>query len=561
MTVFDLTKGLCEQITAMICRFFWAQQDNDNKIHWVSKEKLTLSKTDGGLGYKDLHTFNLSMLVKQAWRMLESPDSLCAQVLKAKYFPDTDIMQAVAKEGMSYTWRSILQGLEVVKNGAIKRIGDGTSIKIWEDPWIPRNWDRRPFTRQGNAIITTVDELINPITASWDDQLVKSIFWASDAALILALPIREDMEDSWAWHPDPRGCFSVKSAYKLCKQLERVREGEEGPMEKDSGGFDWHLIWKAPCPMKVQQFLWRIAHNSLPLCTNLKHRGVEVDSVCPICKRLDEDGGHMLFKCKLVRHLWRDVGLEEVRTKCVQLHDSMEVLQTLLQGNEERKALCVALIWSWWCARNKLRAEGRKIDFAALVWRVRNTAREFLQFFGADKKPTVQTTVCWQKPPPDHLKINVDGSFNKENSAGGWGYVIRDSDGDMVIAGAGRLEHAQDALHSEAEACVQGLYKAQELGMGKIMMETDAMQLVQAIKTAKYDLSPNGVIFREIKAFVSLNFSSFQIEHCPRAYNNVADALALFGLKMGQVPPAVWPGIVPTFAQVFVASGLARQVE
>lgn len=255
------------------------------------------------------------------------------------------------------------------------------------------------------------------------------------------------------------------------------------------------------------------------------------------------------------------MGLEEVRTKCAQLHDPKEVLQILLQGNEERKALCVALIWSWWGARNKPRAEGRKIDLAALVWRVRNTAGEFIQFFGAVKKPTVQATACWRKSPPDHLKINVDGSFNKENSAGGWGYVIRDSDGGVVIAGAGRLEHAQDVLHSEAEACVQGLYKAQELGMGKIMMESDALQLLQAIKTSKYHLSPNGVLFREIKAFVSLNFSSFQIEHCPRACNNVADALALFGSKMGQVPPAVWLGAVPTFAQVFVASDLARQAE
>ena len=93
--------------------------------------------------------------------------------------------------------------------------------------------------------------------------------------------------------------------------------------------------------------------------------------------------------------------------------------------------MCVALIWSWWGARNKLRDEGRKIDLASLVWRVRNTAGEFLQFFGAVKKPTVHAIVCWQKPPLDHLKINVDGSFNKENSVGGWGYVVRDSDGDV----------------------------------------------------------------------------------------------------------------------------------
>lgn len=83
-------------------------------------------------------------------------------------------------------------------------------------------------------------------------------------------------------------------------------------------------------------------------------------------------------------------------------------------------------------------------------------------------KLAVQSTGRWQKPPPDHLKINVDGSFSRENSSGGWGYVISDSDRDVAVVGAGRLEHAEDALHSEGEACVKALYKAQELGTSKI---------------------------------------------------------------------------------------------
>lgn len=63
-----------------------------------------------GVGYKDLHTFNLAMLAKQGWRLLTCPESLCARVLKAKYFPHSDVLGAQAKDGISYVWRSILKG-------------------------------------------------------------------------------------------------------------------------------------------------------------------------------------------------------------------------------------------------------------------------------------------------------------------------------------------------------------------------------------------------------------------------------------------------------------------
>ena len=63
-----------------------------------------------------------------------------------------------------------------------------------------------------------------------------------------------------------------------------------------------------------------------------------------------------------------------------------------------------------------------------------------------------------------------------------------------------------------------------------------------AISSNEFDIAPNGVLFREIKALTLLNFTSFLISFCPRACNKVADALASFGAKMVSDPQAVWPG-------------------
>jgi hypothetical protein len=38
MSCFDLTKTLCDDIGTMISRFWWAQQENENKLHWLSWE-------------------------------------------------------------------------------------------------------------------------------------------------------------------------------------------------------------------------------------------------------------------------------------------------------------------------------------------------------------------------------------------------------------------------------------------------------------------------------------------------------------------------------------------
>lgn len=79
------------------------------------------------------------MLAKQGWRLWENPDSLCVQVLKAEYFPNSTVLEAKPKAAMLYTWRSVLRDIELVKKGMIWRVGDGVGLKIWDDPWLPRD--------------------------------------------------------------------------------------------------------------------------------------------------------------------------------------------------------------------------------------------------------------------------------------------------------------------------------------------------------------------------------------------------------------------------------------
>ena len=67
------------------------------------------------MGFRDLESFNLALLAKQVWRLLAEPDSLCVRILQANYYPDGNLLKAKPKRGSSYTWQSILAGLECFK--------------------------------------------------------------------------------------------------------------------------------------------------------------------------------------------------------------------------------------------------------------------------------------------------------------------------------------------------------------------------------------------------------------------------------------------------------------
>ena len=85
---------------------------------------------DGGLGFRDLESFNPAMLAKHWLRLIHNDQSLNFKDLKSRYFPNKDPMQAVKGLNGSYLWHSLLEGRKVVENGAFWKVGDGNGIDV-----------------------------------------------------------------------------------------------------------------------------------------------------------------------------------------------------------------------------------------------------------------------------------------------------------------------------------------------------------------------------------------------------------------------------------------------
>lgn len=90
------------------------------------------------MGFRYFNVFNLSLLAKKVWRQLIHPNSLVARIFKSKYFLSGNLLQLKAGPNSSFAWRSLLWGIKLVVRGVRWRVGNGYSIKVFNDTWILR---------------------------------------------------------------------------------------------------------------------------------------------------------------------------------------------------------------------------------------------------------------------------------------------------------------------------------------------------------------------------------------------------------------------------------------
>jgi hypothetical protein len=159
MSFFQIPVSNCDSMRKSIANHWWGMENGKRKLHWRSWEWLSTPKALGGMGFRDMSLFNQAMLGRQCWRLLTEPSSLCARVLKARYYHKCDFWDAPQPRSSSYTWRSIQFGMQLLKKGVRWGIGDGTKTKILLDNWIP---DTPPLTVR-TLIPMTVDQTVDSL--------------------------------------------------------------------------------------------------------------------------------------------------------------------------------------------------------------------------------------------------------------------------------------------------------------------------------------------------------------------------------------------------------------
>ncbi|WJX28566.1 hypothetical protein P8452_17266 [Trifolium repens] len=530
MNIFLLPDTLVNDIERMINAFWWGGGSNNRGIKWLAWDKLACPKEEGGLGFRDFQSFNMAMVAKQGWNLMSNPSSLVARVYKARYFPQTSLLDSNLGNNPSFAWRSIWRARQVLINGCRWQIGDGKNIKIMHEPWLRDKQERCVSGPQHQDVYDLlVHHLLLPNNKRWDVAKINSLFSSTVARDILAVPLLEYVqEDKLIWGEENNGVYSVRSGYK---KIMKDRCLGYGPRVREG----WGSIWKLQTPPKAKHLIWRICKECLPTRTRLRNRLVQCPVECPLCLNHDEDDWHLFFTCEGVKEAWSVMELSHVIDS--RLHNFNNI-RDLLFDVCRREAGVIAsraavLIWFIWQVRNNKvwnddSSSAIQTGMQAMVYwsqwaEVNGVLQEQHQL--EQQLPSVSSQSQWQRPASGMMKCNVDASFFNTNGATGWGWCLRDSRGQFKLAGTNIVSSPHSVMEGEALALIEAMEVMIHRGLTHVIFESDSKLVVDAISSSHNGISEFSILISYIQALLGMN-NYFEVKYIKRQANMVAHTLA-----------------------------------
>ncbi|KAM0876387.1 hypothetical protein ACQ4PT_036201 [Festuca glaucescens] len=457
--------------------------------------------------FRDMRCFNQALLAKQAWRLLVNPESPCARLLKSKYYPNGNLVDTVFTGNSSAVWKGVEYGLELLKRGIVWRVGTGTQIRVWRDPWIPREPTHRPISLRGECRFKSVSDFLVENSA-WNHARLMEFFLPVDVEAILKIRASPTgQQDFLAWQPEKSGIFTVRSAYHLAVSghVEAVA-GRAASSRPDGQRPVWRLIWKLPLPEKMKIFAWKIIAGALATnkCMNQHH--LDVLSTCPLCGTTDEDSFHVLVACPHAAAIWDCMGeVWMIPAKESVRNTGYEWLFDLLDSQpEQTRSMIVMMIWRIWQLQNDL-THAKSIPppnitkrylcsyFDTLFQMRQQSVSEIIK----GKAPSVtvpKPSSCklkvvnsvWPNPSPGVAALSVDGSFDAEGNAGTV-MILRNFKGEVIFAACRQLFHCNDSLEAEIGAIVEGLSLALEQCNTHVVIQSDCASAIAARSQCQTD--------------------------------------------------------------------------
>ncbi|XP_057444954.1 uncharacterized protein LOC130737213 [Lotus japonicus] len=135
----------------------------------------------------------------------------------------------------------------------------------------------------------------------------------------------------------------------------------------------------------------------------------------------------------------------------------------------------------------------------------------------------------WRAPQLGTIKINVDVAV-PAGSVMGYGYIARNSLGQVLATAASKWPMATSVALAEAMALRWDLQLSLELGFFNVEVELDSKLVVDSWRNHRQQASYLALVISD-SVFISQSFYRFSIAHVLRASNMAADFLAKLALS------------------------------
>ncbi|XBH67571.1 hypothetical protein VPH35_095933 [Triticum aestivum] len=346
----------------------------------------------------------------------------------------------------------------------------------------------------------------------WDTELLRQYFLPMDVQAILQIKASPQwlVDDVLAWALDPKGIFSVRTAYRLAHDEKCRTSSCATSRAPDGTRVLWEAVWGCP----LAQRLWRA-----------------------------------------MEELWSMPKLEDVQNTGPEW-----LLQLLLQCKPEERLQVLMTLWRSWHVHNELThnkpappidASTRFLNsYINTLMCIKqhphtdmNNGKMAISYHSkqvADRAGSLRSEMpacCWTKPPLGWTKLNVNGSFVDELGTGGAGMVLRSNSGEVIYSSCHYLRSCTSALEAELAACMEGINIARAWSTAPMIVETDCLMVVQMLLESDTNRSPCATYVHEIKRLLG-QVGEHVISHVVRSRNTVAHARAHLG-QAGQ-RTAVW---------------------
>ena len=97
------------------------------------------------------------------------------------------------------------------------------------------------------------------------------------------------------------------------------------------------------------------------------------------------------------------------------------------------------------------------------------------------------------------MKLNADGALARSSTKGGGGVVVRDHNGRFLGGACHFFPFLSDPEEAELRACKRAIDLARELGLPKVILESDCATVVSKLKSEPIDRSVYGPWSRRLR--------------------------------------------------------------